>query len=166
MSVHRPGTAPPAVRTTAAPRPIPRKVRDGIELIVSGACKTKQAAAKRVGIPRETLSRWLNRPAGAEALRARAVAEVAASAGRASARLVQLIDSSSQKVALEATKFSLGVAGIKPATEPMSVNVGVQVAGYVIDLRERDDRSPLPAVKIDGAGGVVVDGAKAIDPPE
>jgi hypothetical protein len=32
----------------------------------------------------------------------------------------------------------------------------------VIDLRE-NDRSPLPNVTIDGAGGVVVDEAKVID---
>jgi hypothetical protein len=42
------------------------------------------------------------------------------------------------------------------------VNVGVAVAGYVIDLRERSDRSPLPRLTIDGAAGVVVDEAKPI----
>jgi hypothetical protein len=162
MSIHSPETAPPAVPATARqpkPRLIPRKVRQAIELIVTGVCKTKQAAADRV--PRESLSRWLHKPSGAEALRSRAAHEVASSAGRAAARLTKLLDSSSQKVSLEAVKYSLGVAGIKPASEPMSVNVGVQVAGYVIDLRERDDRSPLPAVKIDGAGAVVVDDTPA-----
>jgi hypothetical protein len=132
-------------------------------LIVTGVCKTKQAAADRVGMPRESLSRWLHKPSGAEALRARAAHEVASSAGRAAARLTKLLDSSSQKVSLEAVKYSLGVAGIKPSSDSVSVNVGVQVAGYVIDLRERADGSPLPEVKIDGAGAVVVD-VKPTDP--
>jgi hypothetical protein len=58
------------------------------------------------------------------------------SSGRAAARLNQLIDSTSQRVALEATKFSLGVAGIKPAADAQ-VNVNIDVkAGYVIDLSE------------------------------
>lgn len=159
MSIRRSETAPPAVPAITPqpkPRPIPRRVRQAIELIVTGACKTKQAAAKRVGIPRETLSRWLHRPAGAEALRARAAHEVASSAGRAAARLTKLLDSSSQKVSLEAVKYSLGVAGIKPASDPVSVNVGVKVAGYVIDLRDGRD-APLPKVTIDGEAGVVVD---------
>jgi hypothetical protein len=69
---------------------------------------------------------------------------VALSSGRAAARLNQLIDSTSQRVALEATKFSLGVAGIKPAADA-SVNDNIELkAGYVIDLSERDD----PPVKV------------------
>jgi hypothetical protein len=88
---------------------------------------------------------------------------VALSSGRAAARLTQLIDSTSQKVALEVTKFSLDVAGIKPAADAVSVNVGVQVAGYVIHLRGRDERGPLPKVTIDGEAGVDIDEAKVID---
>jgi hypothetical protein len=102
-------------------------------------------------MPRETLSRWLHRPAGAETLRARAAHEVASSAGRAAARLNQLIESSSQKVALDATKYSLGVAGIKPPADAQ-VNVNLELrAGYVISLEERDE----PAAKI--VSGQVVD---------
>jgi hypothetical protein len=160
MSLHRSETAPPAVPATGRqpkPRLIPRKVRQAIELIVTGVCRTKQAAADRVGMPRESLSRWLHRPAGAEALRAGAAHEVA-SAGRAAARLTKLLDSSSQKVSLEAVKYSLGVAGIKPANDPVSVNVGVQVAGYVLDLREPD--APTTKV-IEHEAGQVLDSPRA-----
>ena len=45
-------------------------------------------------------------------MRSRAGREVAIGSGRGAARLIQLIDSSSQKVALEATKYALGAAGI------------------------------------------------------
>jgi hypothetical protein len=76
---------------------------------------------------------------------------VSPSSGRAAARLNQLIDSTSQRVALEATKFSLGVAGIKPAPDAnVSVNVGVTIAGYCIDLSE-----PGQPHKI--VGGQVID---------
>jgi hypothetical protein len=161
MSIHRPETVPPAVPATRTPhpkaRPIPRKVRDAIELIVSGACKTKQAAADRVGMPRESLSRWLHKPSGAEALRARTAHEVASSAGRAAARLTKLLDSSSQKVSLEAVKYSLGVAGIKPAADAQ-VNVNIELkAGYVIDLSEPGE----PAAKLVGGEAKVIDAKPA-----
>jgi hypothetical protein len=167
MSTHRPEIAPLAVSATTTPQPKlrkpPPKVRAAIEALVTGQCKTIKAAAAKVGLTRERLSRAFSEPHIAEALRTRAAREVALSSGRAAARLNQLIDSTSQRVALEATKFSLGVAGIKPASDPVNVTIG-QVAGYVIDLRERDERGgPLPNVTIDGAGGVVVDEAKVID---
>jgi hypothetical protein len=106
----------------------PPKVRAAIEALVTGQVKTIKAAAEKVGLTRERLSRAFSEPHIAEALRTRAAREVALSSGRAAARLNQLIDSSSQKVALDATKFSLGVAGIKPTSESVSVNVGVRVA--------------------------------------
>jgi hypothetical protein len=170
MSIHRPETAPPAVPATTTPQPRmrkpPPKVRAAIEALVTGQCKTIKAAAAKVGLTRERLSRAFSEPHNTEALRARAAREVALSSGRAAARLNQLIDSTSQRVALEATKFSLGVAGIKPASDAVSVNVGLELrAGYVIDLRDRADRGPLPDVTIDGAGTVVVD-AKPIEPAD
>jgi ParB-like chromosome segregation protein Spo0J len=165
------GVAPSSVPTTTLQpkvRKPPPKVRAAIEALVTGQVKTITAAAKKVGLSRERLSRALSESHNAAALRQRAEREVAMSAGRAAARLNQLIDSTSQRVALEATKFSLGVAGIKPASDAVSVNVGVQVAGYVIDLRERHDRAERAKI-IDGEAGavidakVVVDEAKAVD---
>jgi hypothetical protein len=161
-----PAIAAPAIpRTAAQPklRKPPPRVRAAIEALVTGQARTITAAAKKVGLTRERLSRAFSEPHNAEALRTRAAREVALSSGRASARLNQLIDSTSQRVALEATKFSLGVAGIKPAADNVSVNIGLELrAGYVIDLRGRGDRSPLPAVTIDGAAGAVID-AKPVE---
>jgi hypothetical protein len=111
-------------------------VRAAIEALVTGQVKTIKAAAEKVGLTRERLSRAFSEPHIAEALRTRAAREVALSSGRAAARLHELIDSTSQKVALEATKFSLGVAGIRPAADSQ-VNVNLEIrAGYVIDLSE------------------------------
>jgi hypothetical protein len=106
---------------------------------VTGQCRTIKAAAKKVGVSREYLSRAFSLAHNAEALRTRALREVALSSGRAAARLNQLIDSTSQRVALKATKFSLGVAGIKPA-EDARVNVNLSVScGYVVDLSPADE---------------------------
>jgi hypothetical protein len=141
MSLRRSETATPALPTTT-PQPKmrkpPPKVRAAIEALVTGQAKTIKAAAEKVGLTRERLSRAFSEPHIAEALRTRAAREVALSSGRAAARLNQLIDSTSQRVALEATKFSLGVAGIKPVADAnVSVNVGIELkAGYVIDLSE------------------------------
>jgi hypothetical protein len=165
MSIRRSETASPTVPTTTTPQPKMRKppprVRAAIEALCTAQARTITAAAKKVGLSRERLSRAFSEVHNAEALRTRAAREVALSSGRAAARLNQLIDSASQRVALEATKFSLGVAGIKPASDNVSVNVGVQLAGWVISLEERDE----PAAKlingaakvIDSEAGVVVD---------
>jgi hypothetical protein len=137
----------------------PPKVRAAIEALVTGQCKTIKAAAAKVGLTRERLSRAFSEPHNAEALRTRAAREVALSSGRAAARLNQLIDSKSQRVALEATKFSLGVAGIKPAGDA-SVSVNIELkAGYVIDLSEPSQ----PEQKIVGGAAKVID-AKPAEP--
>jgi hypothetical protein len=154
-----PQFAPSSVPTTQPQsklRKPPPKVRAAIEALVTGQARTITAAAKKVGLTRERLSRAFSEPHIAEALRTRAAREVALSSGRAAARLNQLIGSTSQKVALDATKFSLGVAGIKPAPEA-SVNVNIELkAGYVIDLSEPGE----PAAKIVGGVTKVID-AKA-----
>ena len=76
----------------------------------------------------------------------------------AAAVLNELADSSSEKVRLEAAKFSLGVAGIKPAADAnVSLNITLK-AGYVIDLSEPGQ----PAAKIVGGVAKVVD-AKPVE---
>ena len=85
---------------------------------------------------REYLSRRLSEPHIAEYLRVKAGRVVAIAAGRASARLVQLINSKSEHVSFDATKHTLAIAAIKPAAEPnISLNIEMR-AGYVIDLRD------------------------------
>jgi hypothetical protein len=153
MSIRRPEIAPLAVSaTTPQPkmRKPPPKVRAAIEALVTGQIRTIKAAVAKVGLTRERLSRAFSEPHIRHALRERVDREVALTSGRAAARLGQLLDSSSQRVALEATKFSLGVAGIKPVTDAAVVNIAIQ-AGYVIDLSEPGQ----PAPKI--VGGQVID---------
>jgi hypothetical protein len=99
------------------------------------------------------LSRAFSEPHNRMALRSRVEREVALTAGRAAARLGQLLDSGSKRVDLDAAKFSLGVAGIKPAADAQ-VNVNLELrAGHVISLEERDE----PAAKIVGGEAKVID---------
>jgi hypothetical protein len=132
----------------------PPKVARAIEALVTGQARTITAAAKKVGLSRERLSRAFSEPHNRQALRERVDREVALSSGRAAARLTKLIDSGSERVAFEATRFSLGVAGIKPAADTtVNIGVGTQLAGYVIDLSGRK-----PGVKvIERDGGAVID---------
>ena len=113
---------------------------------MSGRARTLTIAAKRAGISREYFSRSLALPHVAAFLRDKAARVVAMGAGRAAARLNQLLDSKSEHVSLDAAKFSLGVAGIKP-TADASVNLNVEVrAGFVIDLSGRSAAQPMKIV--------------------
>jgi hypothetical protein len=107
MIAKSPEFSPPQTKM----RKPPPKVRVAIEALVTGQARTITAAAKKMGLSRERLSHAFSQPHNAEALRTRAAREVALSSGRAAARLNQPIDSTSQRVALEATKFSLATAG-------------------------------------------------------
>jgi hypothetical protein len=63
---------------------------------------------------------------------------------RASARLIELIDASSEHVSADVSKHTLAIAGIKPAQDAqVSVNIDIK-AGYVIDLTDAP-RGPLIA---------------------
>lgn len=133
-------TAPPAVK----PRAISRRVKAACDALVVGKVKTVTDAAIIANLSREHLSRELSKPHIAEYLRQRVSRTLAMGAARASARLVELIDAGSEHVSLDATKHTLGIAGIKPASDAqVSVNIDIK-AGYVIDLSEPDDRRLAP----------------------
>jgi hypothetical protein len=132
-----PSSVPATTTSRLKIRKPPPKVRAAIEALVTGQCRTITAAAKKVGLSRERLSRAFSEPHNAEALRTRAAREVALSSGRAAARLNQLIDSASQRVALDAARLSLQAANIIGGDRNVNVGVSVAVAGYVIDLSGR-----------------------------
>jgi hypothetical protein len=128
-----PATEPPARR-------ISRKVRAGIEAMVTGETKNIAEAAASAGIARETLSRALSQPHVAEHLRQRVLRYLAIKAARAGAVKGELLDSPSEIVRDRASSFVLGLAGIAPASTPsVSLNIDIR-AGYVIDLS--DDPAP------------------------
>ena len=141
MSIHRPEIAPLAA-SLPTPQPkarqVPKKVRQAIMMMVQGNCRTWAAAAKRVGCAPETMSRYFKRPECRQALRDSVERSVLMAGGRASARLTQLLDSSSQRTSLDATRLALQALGVVGnGQHNVSVNVGVELkAGYVIDLSE------------------------------
>lgn len=132
----------PALATSRS-RPVPKKVRTACDAIVSGHAKTVTDAAAHAGISREYLSRQLSKPHVAEYLRQKAARTVAIASGRASARIGELIDASSEHVSFDASRHVLAIAGIKPAADPnVSLNIELK-AGWVIDLREDDERGKI-----------------------
>lgn len=117
---------------------ISKRLVHAIELLVSGECRYQKDAAERANITREHLCKQLQKPHVRVFYERRARESIAAGVMRASARLINLVDASSEHVSFDAAKHVLGIAGIKPANEAqVSVNVEIK-AGYVIDLTGRD----------------------------
>lgn len=128
----------------AKPKPISLKVREAISIMATGDCKTVTAAAEKVGIAREYLSRQLSKPHIAEYLNQKTRRHLAMATTRAGAVKVELLESGNAMVKDRASTFILGLAGIQPANQP-SVNLNIEVkAGYIIDLS--DDPAPAPKV--------------------
>jgi hypothetical protein len=115
------------------------KVRQAIELLATGKCKTQLEAAEHVGLTRETISRSLAKPHIIEHMRQRAVRTIALAAPRAAEVKAELMDCADNMVRDKASSFVLGVAGIAPAGDGRSVNINIEMkAGYVIDLSGGD----------------------------
>lgn len=131
-------TPPPAI--PVKDKPISKKIRAVVNLLVSGECKTIKAASERTGLAFDYVRQALKEPS-VRVFIERAMREtIAAGTMRASSRLVELVDASSEHVSLDATKHMLSIAGIKPTPDAqVSVNIELK-AGYVIDLR--DDAQP------------------------
>lgn len=139
-------TETPALPAPERRRLPPPKVREAIDHYTTGRARTVAMAAKMAGLSREYLSRSLSQPHIAAFLRDKAARVVSVGAGRAAARLNQLLDSKSARVSLDAAKFSLGVAGIKPAADAqLSVNIDIK-AGYVIDLAPPGAAQPMKII--------------------
>jgi hypothetical protein len=127
--------------TTAVDRPkrIPPRVREAIAAMVGGECKTVTAAAEKVGLSREYLSRQLSVPHITEFMQNKVRRRLNVAAARAGSTKIDLLDCDSLHVRNDASSYILGLAGITPLSTPsVSFNVNIR-AGYVIDLSEPDD---------------------------
>jgi hypothetical protein len=139
-----------AIATTseqsAAPardRPIPKRIRQVVELLVTGECTTQKAASERVGLHPDYVCRSLKAPQVRVFIERRARETIAAGMMRASARLNELVDATSEHVSFDATKHVLALAGIKPVADAqVSVNIELK-AGYVIDISETERPAPI-----------------------
>jgi hypothetical protein len=108
--------APPAGE--GLPKRISKKVRTGIDALVSGDCKTIAEAAAKAGLARESLSRALSTPHIAQHLRDKVQRHLAIAAARAGFVKGELLDSPNEMVRDRSSSFILGLAGIAPASTP------------------------------------------------
>jgi hypothetical protein len=124
------------IKAPAKPLKLSRKMREAIELYSSGECRTWRAAAVRVGLSQEHVSRTIARPEVRAFLRERAARVISGALPRAAARLVELVDDGSAKVSLDAAKHVLGIDGLRPpaATSGPVVSINMDAPGYLIDL--------------------------------
>jgi hypothetical protein len=131
-------------------RPIPKRVREAIRLLVEGDVKSISAAAKKVHLSREYLSRSFSQAHVSAYLLEKIQRHVAVGGARGAARMVKLVDAAkSEHVLFDSARFLLGVAGIKPASDNQaSVNIGMHAAGFVIVLSEPGK----PETRIVGGG--------------
>jgi hypothetical protein len=113
---------------------IPPKIQKAIRFLLTGECKTQKAAAERADMSPTYLSEQLAKPKIQAFIARETRKSISAGTIRASARLIELVDASSEHVSLDASKHVLAIEGIRPPDQgQVSVNVGVSV-GYVIDL--------------------------------
>ena len=110
-------------------KPPSKKVLKAAGLILAGEATTITQAAELVGITRETLSRNLKRPDVTDAIR-QMVSNRMKTVGvlKAMNTLETLIEgSASDYVKLDASKYALGSAGVKPTADPSRGNGGLVV---------------------------------------
>lgn len=135
----KPATQP----QTGKERPISKRLRRVVDLLVSGECKTQKAACVRIGMHPDHVCRELKKPQVQAFIARRTRETISAGTMRASARLLELVDASSEHVSLDASKHVLAIEGIRPPNDSqVSVNVGVSV-GYVIDLSGSAPQRPI-----------------------
>jgi hypothetical protein len=117
-------------------RRVSKRIAEVVRLLLTGECKTQKAAAERVGMNVTYLSEVLRKPHVRVFIERRTRETIANGTLRASARLVELLDASSEHVSFDASKHLLALNGHQPPSGPAAlVNINIQ-AGYVIDLSD------------------------------
>jgi hypothetical protein len=121
-------------------RRVSKRVAEVVRLLLTGECKTQKAAAERVGMNAGYLSEALKKAHVRVFIERRVRETLANGTMRASARLIELMDSASDHVSLDAVKHELALNGHQSSSGPAAnVNISVMQAGYVIDLRTREE---------------------------
>src|ERR1700733_15678222 len=116
-------------------RQVSKRLAEVVRLLLTGECKTQKAAAERVGMNETYLCEQLRKPHVRVFIERRTRETIANGTLRASARLVELLDASSEHVSLDASKHMLALNGHQPPSGP-AANVNLSTSsGWVIHLR-------------------------------
>jgi hypothetical protein len=116
-------------------RPLPRKISQAVEMLVSGEKKTITSTALALGLTREHLSKSLRTPRAQAFIEQRTREVLSASRMPAAATLLRLLEfAQSERIKTDIAIHLLAVNNHKPPSNGAPiVNVGLSV-GYVIDL--------------------------------
>jgi hypothetical protein len=115
-------------------RKLSKRLKRALTLLATERVATQQDAAHKCGLSPEHLSRSLKRLDVQAHLQMMIESRLKAGAVRASQRLLELLDASSEHVSLDATKLALGIGGYQVAEGPRVVVNNNIISGYVIDL--------------------------------
>src|SRR3984885_10214698 len=99
-------------------RQVSKRIAEVVRLLLTGECKSQKAAAERVGMNEGYLSEALRKPHIRVFIERRTRETIGNGSLRASARLVELIDASSEHVSLDASKHMLALNGHQPPSGP------------------------------------------------
>jgi hypothetical protein len=115
------------------------RIRRAVDALITGEAKTQQAAAQIAGLHPDHLSRMLGKPQ-IEVFYTRRTRELLGRSQMiAAARVTQLIHAESEATSLDAAKFSLAIAGIKPQADINTIiNNNNTIAGYVVEIAGND----------------------------
>lgn len=129
----------PSVPKPVKSRPLSRRVRQAIDLLATRKAATQKAAAEAAGLHPDSLCRALRTSAAQVFLEQRARQTIAVASARASERMVELVDASSEHVSLDAAKHILAIGNIRPpdTSQPL-VNIAI-TPGYVVKLRHVEE---------------------------
>lgn len=134
----------PSSKQPAKPkqRRISPAVKQALDLLFSGECKTQKAAAERVGISPEYLSRQLAQDHVNAYFRRKADREIRALLPSAVAVKAAILDKGSEKYQNEVASEIMAIGGIAAPKQPgLTINNNVAVAGYVIGLQTKAERA-------------------------
>lgn len=126
-------------KRTGKPKRVSKTAKQLIRLVISGECKTVQAAAERVGMHGDWARRMMSLPHVQVFIADERRRTIAQASLRAAGRLSELIDAESEHVSLQASQHVLAIEGISPPERGHGVQVNVNVTpGYIVKLRHAE----------------------------
>jgi hypothetical protein len=158
-------TSPKAVETVKVRR-ISAKIKQAVDLIITGVAGTQKQAAIAVGLSPEHLSRSLKEPHVQAFITRRVGQTLAQSQMKASAVLHQLLETSaSDHVKKDLSLYLLELQGHMTRPPGVVINASAE-AGYIISLRT-PMAAPFATIKHDpAAAATLVDAEEVIDPAD